>query len=70
MLNIFKTKKRWHTQTLGQCNYLKLCRNPAYKGYEDFQDGQTENKKTRRDAEAPELEKVICCCWYKIISGT
>lgn len=48
---------------------VKLCRNPAYKTYKDFQDGQMETEKTTGNAEAPKLEKVFCC-WYKIILGT
>lgn len=40
---------------------VKLCRNPAYKTYKDFQDGQMETEKTTGNAEAPKLEKVFCC---------
>ena len=69
MLNIFKTKNADTPKPL-VCGSLKLCRNPAYKTYEDFQDWQMENEKTIGNAEAPKLEKVFCCCWYKIILGT
>lgn len=66
MLNIFKTK---NAETPKHLVEVKLCRSPAYKTYEDFQDGQMETEKTKGNAEAPKLEKVFCC-WYKIILGT
>lgn len=41
MLNIFKTK---NAETPKHLVEIKLCRSPAYKTYEDFQDGQMETE--------------------------
>lgn len=38
--------------------YLKLCRNPAHRGYEDFRDGQNRVRKLG-NAEASKLKKVF-----------
>lgn len=52
-----------------EVQYLKLCRNPAYKGYKDSQDGRMENEKTIGNAEAPKLEKVFVIVGIKLFQG-
>lgn len=49
--------------------YLKLCRNPAHKGYEDFRDGQKQSEEARK-CRGFKTGKGILFCWYKIILGT
>lgn len=45
--------------------YLKLCRNSAHNGYEDFGDGQNRVRKLG-NVEASKLEKVFCFVGIKL----